>query len=118
MDEIVGVPGIYIAAEILRHQLIMPPSVLPAVATKMAGQNKSGRSCSRPTTAGSEPMGNKVAEIKAMTNTVLKPNSGRASQCKRVGIQASIRAASVGGQGWGEGVLCGRVFNGKRLPKK
>src|SRR5574344_81007 len=92
------------------HQLIMPPSVLPAVATKMAGQNKSGRSCNRPTTAGSEPMGNKVAEIKAMTNTVLKPNSGRASQCKRVGIQASIRAISVGGHKLGKTACCADEF--------
>ena len=40
----------------------MPPKVLPAVATKMADQNKSGLILIKPKTAGSEPNGNKVAE--------------------------------------------------------
>jgi hypothetical protein len=51
----------------------MPPSVLPAVATKMALQNRSGFSLSSPNSAGSEPMGSSVAEMKAATNSVLRP---------------------------------------------
>ena len=62
-------------------QLTAPPSVLPAVATRMAGQNRSGLSLMRPNTAGSEPMGSRVADTNATTKTVLKPTSGRASQC-------------------------------------
>ncbi len=74
------------------HQLIMPPSVLPAVATTMAGQINEAAAPNRPTTAGSEPMGNKVAEIKAMTNTVLKPM--RQGQPVQKGGNPSIRGGS------------------------
>ena len=57
--------------------------LLSAVATKTVCQNRSGLSWSRPTTAGSEPSGSSVAEMKATTNTVLRPNSGRASSWAR-----------------------------------
>ena len=58
-----------------------PPMVLPAVATKMAGQNSSGLSLSKPMTTGSEPSGSKVADTNATIKTVLSPNWGRASHC-------------------------------------
>src|SRR5471032_3016373 len=45
----------------------------------MAGQNMSGLSLTRPNTAGSEASGSKVAAIKAMKKTVLRPTSGKAS---------------------------------------
>ena len=60
----------------------MPPKVLPAVATKMADQNRSGLILIKPKTAGSEPNGNKVAEMNEIKNTVDKPCSGNASQAK------------------------------------
>ena len=74
------------------HQLNMPPSVLPAVATKMAGQNSSGLSLTKPNSTGSEPIGNKVAEMKATTNTVLRPCCGRASHCINSLSQSSMGA--------------------------
>jgi hypothetical protein len=58
----------------------MPPNVLPAVATKIACQNKSGLSLIKPKTAGSDPNGKSVAEMKAMVKTVDKPCWGNASQ--------------------------------------
>ena len=81
----------YVVAVVLG--LIAPPTVLPAVATSTAGQNSSGLSLTRPNTAGSEPSGNSVAEMKATRNKVLKPNSGRASSLSRSCIQASNIAA-------------------------
>ena len=63
------------------HQSSAPPKVLPAVATKIAGQNKVGLSLTRPKTTGSEPRGNRVADMKDTTNTVLSPSWGRASIC-------------------------------------
>src|SRR6218665_506000 len=63
------------------HQINAPPSALPAVAARMVGQNSAGLSLMRPKTANSEPSGGKVAEMTDTTNTVLKPNCGRASHC-------------------------------------
>ncbi|MNW09522.1 hypothetical protein D3C71_2065330 [compost metagenome] len=54
---------------------------MPAVATRMACQNRSGLSCSRPATAGSDPNGSSVADTSATIKTVLSPNWGRASHC-------------------------------------
>ena len=45
----------------------------------------------KPNTAGSDPIGNKVAEISDTTNTVLKPNSGKANVFNKEVIQASMR---------------------------
>ena len=46
----------------------------------------------KPNTTGSEPSGSNVAEINDTTNTVLRPNSGSASQASRGVIQASMWA--------------------------
>ena len=51
------------------HPLNMPPSVLPAVVTKMAGQKRPKLSSAQPKTAGSDPMGSKGADTKDTTNT-------------------------------------------------
>src|SRR5688572_27625439 len=67
-----------------------PPSVLPAVATRIAGQKSSGFSLMRPNTAGSEPIGSKVAETSATTKTVLRPTLGKASIASRECSHASI----------------------------
>jgi hypothetical protein len=64
------------------HQLKRPPNVLPAVAKKIAAQNKSGLSLTNQKTAGSEPKGKRVAEMNAMVKTVDKPCWGNASQAK------------------------------------
>src|SRR5262245_28943641 len=58
----------------------MPPSVLPAVATSTALQKMSGLSFNSPNRAGSEPMGSSVADTKAATNRVDRPNSGSANR--------------------------------------
>lgn len=73
------------------HQVTTPPSVLPAVATAMAGQNSSGLSLTRPNSTGSEPIGNSVAATKATTNSVDSPYSGSASAARSCCNQASIR---------------------------
>ena len=49
------------------------------VATRMACQNSSGLSLSRPTTTGSDPSGSKVADTSATIKTVLSPNCGSAN---------------------------------------
>ena len=54
-------------------EVMAPPTVLPAVATSTAGQNRSGLSLTSPNTAGSEPIGSSVAETSATTKTVLSP---------------------------------------------
>src|SRR3982750_1962175 len=78
------------------HQSSMPPSVLPAVATAIALQNRSGLSFSSPNNAGSEPMGSSVAEMKEATNSVLRPYSGSASKANSVSIQDGMRADVIG----------------------
>ena len=72
------------------HQSSAPPKVLPAVATKMVGQNKSGLSLIKPNTTGSEPMGNKVADMKDTTNTVLRPKRGSAKVVNSRCIQSIV----------------------------
>src|SRR5690349_16446667 len=56
----------------------------------MAGQNMPGFSLTRPNTAGSDPIGNSVAEMKATTKTVLRPNFGSASSARADSSQASM----------------------------
>lgn len=56
-----------------KPQLIAPPKVLPAVAVNMAGQNQSGRNCSKANTAASDPTGSKVADKVHNTNNVESP---------------------------------------------
>jgi hypothetical protein len=46
------------------------------VATPIATQYKCGLSETYPNSIGSEPIGNKVAEMKALTNTAGKPIDG------------------------------------------
>ena len=60
-----------------------PPKVLPAVATAITRQNQSGCNCTSPKTTGSDPIGNKVADISETANTVLSPNSGSESHCNK-----------------------------------
>ena len=50
----------------------------------------------RPNTAGSEPSGSSVADTKATTNTVLRPNCGRAKKRSRESNQISMVGGSVG----------------------
>jgi len=45
----------------------------------------------RPNTAGSEPIGNNVADTSATTNTVDSPNCGNANHCNTSANQASMR---------------------------
>ena len=63
-------------------------------AAPMAGQNRSGLSLTRANTAGSDPSGSSVAEMKDTTNKVLSPISGKASvlisHASKDCIQASI----------------------------
>src|SRR5437764_8100978 len=56
----------------------MPPSVLPSVATSTTGQNMAGFALTTANTAGSEPSGNRVAEMKLIRNTELSPTVGMA----------------------------------------
>ena len=70
----------------------MPPSVLPAVATKTALQNMSGLSLSRPNSAGSEPSGSSVAETKAATKSVRQPEL-RQRQQRQEGFEPGLHAA-------------------------
>ena len=67
-----------------------PPTVLPAVATSIAGQNSSGLSLTSPKTTGSEPIGSSVAETNATTKTVLSPYCGRAKRGQQGRDPASI----------------------------
>jgi hypothetical protein len=53
--------------------------VLPTVATKTAGQNNCGASFTNPNTAGSEPIGNSVADTSEITKTALSPTEGSAN---------------------------------------
>ncbi len=73
----------------------MPPSVLPRVATPIAGQNRCGFSLMRPNTAGSDPSGTSVADMNETMNSVLRPNFGSASAVASDSIndcnQASMR---------------------------
>ncbi|EWS57340.1 hypothetical protein Y695_04850 [Hydrogenophaga sp. T4] len=64
--------------------------MLPAVATRMVGQNSSGLSLISANTAGSEPSGRSVAETNATRKTVLRPTSGKASVCSSETIQAGM----------------------------
>ena len=59
------------------HHVIAPPIVLPAVATRIAGQNSSGFACTSSSTTGSDPIGSSVAEMSATTNTAPNPTCGR-----------------------------------------
>src|SRR5687768_6385888 len=56
----------------------MPPTVLPAVATSMAGQNRSALPSTTNSTAGSDPSGSSVAETKAMQKRLIRPYCGTA----------------------------------------
>lgn len=72
------------------HQSTAPPSVFPAVATNIVGQNNSGLSLINPKTTGSEPNGNRVALINDTTKTVLKPTFGNASKVNSCSSQISM----------------------------
>jgi len=54
----------------------MPPKVFPMVAIPIATQYKCGFRETYPKSIGSEPTGNKVAEMKALINTAGKPMDG------------------------------------------
>jgi hypothetical protein len=56
----------------------MPPKVLPKVATRITGQNISGLALMTAKTAGSEPSGSRVAEMKLIRNTEVRPTVGMA----------------------------------------
>src|SRR6059058_395673 len=56
----------------------MPPSVLPSVATSTTGQNMAGFALTTANTAGSEPSGSRVAEMKLIRNTDVSPTVGMA----------------------------------------
>src|SRR5690606_22504435 len=78
------------------HQVAAPPKVLPRVATDTAGQNSSGVSLTSPNTTGSEPRGSSVAETNAVANTALKPNCGKANQCRNEETPAAIQSSMTG----------------------
>lgn len=75
------------------HQSSIPPRVLPIVATIMATQYKCGLTETYPNKMGSEPTGNKVAEIKALINTAGKPTDGIPKKSKNWPSICSIRQA-------------------------
>ena len=54
----------------------MPPNVLPIVATIITGQNIEGEEATTANTAGSDPIGNNVADTKQMIKTDVSPISG------------------------------------------
>lgn len=68
-----------------------PPTVLPTAATNTAGQNSSGWVCTKANTAGSDPIGSKVADIMATKNTAGKPTEGRASQASVLAMKGGIQ---------------------------
>src|SRR6478609_7895624 len=95
----------------------MPPSVLPAVATAMALQNRSGLSLSSPNSAGSEPTGSSVAEMNAATNSELSPYSGSASTANRDSIQVGMRAHVIGGPSPIDVIWRKRTISGTEMPR-
>jgi len=60
------------------------------VATSTAGQNREGLSVTSPITAGSEPTGSSVAEMKATTKIVPRPKLGNERRVSNDSSQASI----------------------------
>src|SRR5687768_10529043 len=74
----------------------MPPSVLPAVATRIALQNRSGLSFSNPNSAGSEPIGNSVAEMNETMNSVLRPKRGSDNRASDDSIHSGMGADVTG----------------------
>ncbi len=56
----------------------------------MAAQNSAGLALMTAKTAGSEPSGNKVAEIKLIRKTEVSPTSGAAINCSNQAIADSI----------------------------
>src|SRR5690606_41238374 len=81
-----------------------PPMVLPAVATSTAGQNMSGASFTKPKTAGSEPSGQRVAEMTLTTKMAGNPTTGNATsasiQCTAFSRLSSTMGGSLAGLGW------------------
>jgi hypothetical protein len=61
------------------------------VATSTAGQNNSGWACTKANTAGSEPMGSKVADSVATRNTAGKPTDGSANQARVLAMKEGIQ---------------------------
>ncbi len=66
-----------------------PPTVPPAVAARMTGQNCAGFSVIRPKTTGSLPMGNSVPDSRATMKTVARLYRGRARAARRVARRGS-----------------------------
>src|SRR5450830_1281390 len=73
----------------------MPPRVLPTVATTMTAPNSEGLALITANTAGSEPSGNKVAEIKLIRKTDVSPTSGAATRRLQIRSLNSIRCSKA-----------------------
>ena len=57
---------------------MIPPSVLPRVATRITGQKSPLLALTTAKTAGSDPIGSQVADSRLMTNTEDSPTLGNA----------------------------------------